>query len=134
LTEYPVDPLEDKAEVVSNNCEDRIDGIALFVGEVIAVHSMAGFEVPITGSTADFRFIWRFMALVTRCFWPAVKTWNLWLKGALWPLYPASARMRLRVAPVICSISGMMVASVCPSYGLPVAPWQRYESTGQARG
>jgi len=39
------DPLENQAEVVANGCEDRIDGVALFMGEVIAVHSMAGIEV-----------------------------------------------------------------------------------------
>ncbi len=46
-----------------------------------------------TGSTADRLRIRRLMAGVTWRFWPLVKTRSLWLWGALWPRYPASARM-----------------------------------------
>ncbi len=54
LSEYPLDPdfepksldpFEDEAEVVSDGGQDRIDGIALFMGEVVAVHPVAGFKV-----------------------------------------------------------------------------------------
>ena len=48
-----------------------------------------------TGSTAARRFICRLILSVTPRFWPVVKTRNLWASGALWPLYPASARTRL---------------------------------------
>ena len=72
-----------------------------------------------TGSTAARRFMRRLMAGVTRRFCPVVKTRSLYMPGALWPRYPASARMRLRVAPVSASISGITVARVWPSYGRP---------------
>ena len=54
MTEYPhhpdfepksLDPLENEAEIVADCCEDGVDGITLFVGEVVAVHSVFVFEV-----------------------------------------------------------------------------------------
>jgi len=39
------DPFEDEAEVVAGSGEDGVDGIAVAVGEVIAVHTVTVLEV-----------------------------------------------------------------------------------------
>ena len=40
------DPFEDEAEGVAGGGEDGIDGVAMFVGEAVRVHSVAVLEVP----------------------------------------------------------------------------------------
>ena len=40
-----LNPLEDQAEVVANCGKDWVDGIAFGVGEVIAVHAVARFDM-----------------------------------------------------------------------------------------
>ena len=73
---------------------------------------------------ARFQFVFG-MVLETK----EVAALNLWLSGALWPLYPASARMRSILAPIVRSMSGMTVASVWPSPGSGLRP-----ARGQASG
>ncbi len=43
------DPLEDEAEVVANGGEDRVDGVALVVGEEVAPHTVAVLEMSDDG-------------------------------------------------------------------------------------
>lgn len=43
------EPAEQQAEVVSDGGEDGIDGVAAGMGEVIAVHSVVGFEMADDG-------------------------------------------------------------------------------------
>lgn len=43
------EPPEQQAEVVADGGEDGVDGVAAGMGEVIAVHSVVGFEMPDDG-------------------------------------------------------------------------------------
>lgn len=50
LAQQQAEPADEAAEVVAGRCEEGVDGVALAVPRIIAIHAMLGFEM------ADDRF------------------------------------------------------------------------------
>jgi hypothetical protein len=101
-------------EVVTDSGEDRIDGIALAVPEVIAAHSVLGPEVADAGSTAERLRSSRLIFGVTRRFCPERNTLNCNRAAHCGRGSLLSVKRRSTMLPISASISGMTVASVWP--------------------
>ena len=77
------EPVQEEREVVSGGGQHGVDGVAVFAGEIVAVHAVLGLEM------ADDRLDGRappHVALDRWCdarFWPLVRTRSRWLSGAL---------------------------------------------------
>ena len=66
------DPFEDEAEVVAGGGEDGVDGVALFVSEVVSLHAVAVLEVSddrLDGGAAFHEALdcWGDAAFLPRC-------------------------------------------------------------------
>ena len=104
--------LEEPAEVAADSREHGVDRVASTMGEEVPAHAVILLGVADDGFDPSPPSELVFDRLGHAAFWPWVYTLNLCAWGALWPLYPASARMRDSMAPVSASIAGCTVFSV----------------------
>ena len=109
------EPGQEAPGVISGGGEHGVDGVAVAVGEEVAVHAMIVFGVSDDRLDGGAAFEVSSDGVGDAALLALRVNLELVLFRGVMAFVAASARMRERTAPVIASMPGRTVSSVCPS-------------------